>query len=133
MDGQWRDRSWIPGHGKKFSSPKRPDPPRGPPSLVSIGHSVGCFSGEGGLSMNLTTHLIECRGQERVELYVHCPMSVCGVLAFIFILPSNFMVLNSVAQVCMTSHTNHIKYGTGLYGQSHESCKVWHRSVWTVS
>jgi len=59
VDGQWRDRSWIPGHGKKsFSSPKRPDPPRGPPSLVFIGHSVGSFSGEGGLSMNLTTHLI---------------------------------------------------------------------------
>jgi len=53
-----------------------------------IGHSTGSFSGEGGRSMNLTTHLIWCRGQERVELYVHCPVFLYGVLAVIFILTS---------------------------------------------
>lgn len=79
---------WIPGHGKKFSFPKHPDRPRGPPSLMFIGHSTGSFSGEGGRSMNLTTHLIWCRGQERVELYVHCPVFLYGVLAVIFILTS---------------------------------------------
>lgn len=25
------------------------------------------------------------------------------------------------------------RYGTGLHGQSHKSCKVWHRSVWAVT
>ena len=56
-----------------------------------------------------------------MELYVHCPVFLCGVLAFIFILTSKFMVLNSMAQVCMASHTNREQYGTGLHGQSHRS------------
>jgi len=38
-----------------------------------------------------------------------------------------------MSQVCMASHMNREQYGTGLYGQSHESCKVWHRSAWPVT
>jgi len=118
---------------KNFSFPKHPDRPRGPPSLIFIGHSAGSFSGEDGRSMNLTTHLIWCRGQERVELYVHCPMFLYGVLAVIFILTSKFMVLNSMAQVCIAGHMDRVKYGTGLHCRSHESCKVWHRSALPVT
>jgi hypothetical protein len=116
-----------------FSSPKRPEQPRGPPSLIFIEHSAGSFSGEGGRSMNLTTYLIWCRGQERVELYVYCLMFFYGVLAVIFILTSKFMVLNSMAQVCMAGHTNRVNYGTSPYGQSHTSCKLYHRSVCTIT
>jgi hypothetical protein len=83
--------------------------------------------------MNLTSYLIWCRGQERVELYVYCSIFLYGVLAVIFILTSKFMALNSMAQVCIAGRTNRVKYGTGLYWQSHESCKVWHRSVWAVT
>jgi len=43
------------------------------------------------------------------------------------------MVLNSMAQVCIAGHMDRVKYGTGLYGQSRESCKVWHRSAWAVT
>jgi len=41
--------------------------------------------------------------------------------------------MNGMAQFCTASHMNRVKYGTGLYGQSHELCKVWHRSVWAVT
>jgi len=33
----------------------------------------------------------------------------------------------------MAGHTNHEQYDTGVHGQSHESRKVWHRSVWAVT
>jgi len=51
----FRTRVRLPAEKELFSSPPRPDPIRGPPSLLSSGYWV-CFAG-GEAARPLTTHL----------------------------------------------------------------------------
>ena len=64
----WRVRGSNPGGGEIFRT--CPDRPWGPPSLLGSGYQVfpGVNSGRG---VTLTLYPFQCRGHERVQLYLY--------------------------------------------------------------
>jgi hypothetical protein len=70
----------VPVGSKSFCSPRRPHRLWGPLSLLSTGHR-GSFPGvkaAGAWSWPLNSS--KCRGEENVDLYIHCPIRLHGVV-----------------------------------------------------
>jgi hypothetical protein len=66
----------IPSRSKRFfSAPQHPDPLQGPPSLPSNGYQ-GLFS----QGVKLTTYLNQVPRSQMVELYLHSPISLHGMV-----------------------------------------------------
>jgi hypothetical protein len=71
---------WVPVGSRIFSSPRRPDGLWGTSNLLSNGYR-GIFSGDkaaGAWSWPLTSS--QRWGQENVDLYIHSPIRVDGIL-----------------------------------------------------
>jgi hypothetical protein len=70
----------LPVGARIFSSPRRPDRFWSPPSLLSNGYR-GSFPGgkaAGVWSWSLISN--KCRGQENVDLYIHSPIRLNGLM-----------------------------------------------------
>jgi hypothetical protein len=70
----------VPAGSRIFTSPCRPDRLWGPPSLLYNGYR-GPFPGSkaaGAWNWPLTSS--QCRGQENVDLYIHSPIRLHGVV-----------------------------------------------------
>jgi hypothetical protein len=77
--GGERGRSLSPGRVKNFSSSRRTYRLWGPPNLLSSGYRG--FSG--GKATRVWSWLLtsyKCRGQENVDLYIHSPIRLHGVV-----------------------------------------------------
>jgi hypothetical protein len=70
----------VPIRSSIFSSPCHPDQLWGPPNLLSNGYWGLLPQWERSQGVKLTTHLQCCQGQENVDLYIHSPTHLHGIL-----------------------------------------------------
>jgi hypothetical protein len=73
-------RDSNPDKDKIFSSPRRSDRLWSPPSLLSIGYRRLFPCGYSGRSAKLTTHHHLMQRSRMVELYLHSPICLHGIL-----------------------------------------------------
>jgi hypothetical protein len=74
-------RDSVPGRGRRsFSTPQRPDPLWGPPSLLSNGHRRLFPRRKSGRGVKLTTRLHLVSRSRMTELYLHSPTRLHGMV-----------------------------------------------------
>jgi hypothetical protein len=70
----------VPAGSRIFSSPCRPDRLWGPPNSLANGYWGSFPGGKGAVAWSWPFTSIQCWGQENVDLYIHSPICLRGVM-----------------------------------------------------